>query len=206
MLHMELDECIVKRHSVHKFSPKEVAASILATIIKTGTNAPTAGNLQEWRFVVVTDETQKEKVANACEEQIWMANAGALIVVCTDNRDVKRFYGEPGNGYAVQDAAAAAMLMLLKAHELGLGSCWVSAFDEEKIKDILALPTVVVPHLIVVLGYSEETGTEKPHFTLGDLIYLNRYGKRAAEYPEMGEIIKKLVEKGKKAAKKLHQR
>ncbi|MBI4441710.1 nitroreductase family protein [Candidatus Woesearchaeota archaeon] len=200
---MELDDCLVKRHSVRKFSEKEIPPETLGLLIRAAITAPTAGNLQEWRFVAVTDSAQKDKIANACEEQLWMAQAGALIVVCTDDRDLEKFYGPSAKKYAVQDAAAAAENMLLKATDLGLGSCWVAACDEEQLKTVLALPGFVTPYVVVAVGYTEEKAVTKPTFKVEDLIHINQFGKKAVEYPEMGELIKRLVEKGKKAVRKI---
>lgn len=199
---MELDECIAKRRSVRKFSTKEIPKDMLAKIIKAGTEAPTAGNLQDWRFIVISDDAQKKKVAAACEEQEWVADAGIIIVVCTDIRDIERFYGSHGKEvYSIQDASAAAENMVLKATDLGLGSCWIGAFDDARMKEILTLPGFVNPQVVLVFGYSTEKLMEKSHFNVEDVVHFNQYGKRAIEYPEMGEIIKRLVEKGKKAIK-----
>lgn len=203
---MELDECLAQRRSVRKFITKSISSVYLAKLLRAALHAPTAGNQQEWRFIVVTDEQQKEKVATACEDQLWMATAGALLVVCTDNRDMERFYGEQGKKYAVHDAAAAAENMLLKAYDLGLGSCWVAAFDEENLKGVLALPPFVVPHVVIVVGYTDEKAVVKQKFKEEDLVHFNQYGKKATEYPELGELIKRLVEKGKKAVRKVRQK
>lgn len=200
---MELDACVSQRRSFRKFIDKPVSSAYLAKIIKAATYAPTAGNQQEWRFIVVTDDKKKEKIAHACEEQLWVANAGALFIVCTDNRDIERFYGERGRGYAIQDAAAAAENMLLKATDMGLASCWIAAFDEDELRGILSLPLFVIPQMIIALGYSEEKPVEKYTFKAEDIVHYNQYGKKAADYPELGEIIKNLVEKGKKTIKKL---
>src|SRR3989338_10543025 len=86
---MELDACIEKRQSQRKFLDKELPIEVIAKIVKAGTMSPNAGNLQALRFIIITDSKAKEKVAMACEEQLWMCEAGALIAICSDLRDIE---------------------------------------------------------------------------------------------------------------------
>lgn len=200
---MELDTCIEKRRSQRKFIDKELPLEVVAKIVKAGTMSPNAGNLQAWRFIIITDSKTKEKVAMACEEQLWMCEAGALIAICSDLRDIERFYADKAKLFATQDASASAENMILKATDMGVGSCWVAAFDESSLKDALSLPGYMAPQVVITLGYSEEKAKPKPKLKIEELIYLNQFGKKPGEFPEIAEIIKKLIEKGKKAVSKL---
>ena len=200
---MELDACIEKRQSQRKFLDKELPIEVIAKIVKAGTMSPNAGNLQALRFIIITDSKAKEKVAMACEEQLWMCEAGALIAICSDLRDIERFYADKANFFATQDASASAENMVLKATDIGIGSCWIAAFDESSLKHALSLPGYMVPQIVITLGYSDEKVKAKPKLKMEELIHFNQFGKKPGEYPEIADTIKKLIEKGKKAVGKL---
>lgn len=152
---METLECIKKRRSVRRFRRKQIPLDDLLKILDAGRLAPSAGNIQGWIFVVVRDKEKKKKIAEAAFHQMWMAEAPAIIVVCSDISRYKLYYGERGEKlYSIMDASAAAENMLLAARDLGYGSCWVSAFDESKIKEILKIPEEksVRPLILIPVG------------------------------------------------------
>ena len=131
VLKMNVIDCIKKRRSVRNFIDKDVGMDLLGQILEAGTFAPSSGNLQNWFFILVTDQALKDQLAASCLNQNWLAKAPILIIVVADPNKVEREYNERGKKiYSIQNASAAIQNMLLAATELGLGSCWVSAFDE----------------------------------------------------------------------------
>jgi len=154
---METLKCIKTRRSVRNFKEKPVPEETLKRIIEAGTYAPSAGNTQDWVFVVVRDSETKRLLSSAALNQWFIAKAPVVIVVCSDLEKISRRYGERGKSlYSIQDTAAAIQNMLLAAWDLGLGTCWVGAFDEERIKEILGLPAGVRPVAIIPAGYPKE--------------------------------------------------
>jgi nitroreductase len=164
---MNTIECIKSRASVRSFKPEKVSDRIIDEILDAATRAPSAGNVQDWEFVVVSSQDTKSKLVEAAFEQEFISQAPVVIVVCSNLRRISNAYGERGTSlYAIQNTANATQNMLLAAWEKGLGSCWVGAFNEVKVREALVLPEDVRPMAIVPLGYPAsqpaKTGRRKP--------------------------------------------
>lgn len=154
---MEVVDAIFGRRSIRKYKNKEVEKEKILEILEAAIWAPNSGNSQTWRFFVVRNEAIKQKIAKAAYNQQFIAEAPIVIVVCYDKEEMSWYYGKRGvELYAIQDTAAAIQNMLLAAYNLGLGSCWVGAFDEQKIAKILKLPKNYRPVAIVTIGYADE--------------------------------------------------
>ena len=153
---MEIFRAICERRSIRKFKPKAIAKDLIKKILEAGIDAPSAGNLHSRFFYVVENETMRRQLAAAAPDQDFIATAPVVLVVCRDSR-IASTYGQRGvRLYAIQDSAAAIQNMLLAAYALGLGTCWVGAFDERKVTTILKLPENLRPVAIVPVGYSDE--------------------------------------------------
>jgi len=176
---METEECILTRRSVRKFKKVLVDMDKIGRILEAGRSAPSSGNVQNWMFIVVDDETKRKKIAEACFEQYWMADAPYHIVICSKPHEVQRYYGIRGERlYSVQNAAAAAENMLLMAHDQGLGGCWVGAFDEDKVKSILGIVKEARPQIIIPIGYASEEPLTPSKFKLDNVVYFNKWWGR----------------------------
>lgn len=180
---MELYEAIAKRRSIRKYKPDEVEWDKIGEILYAAREAPSSGNLQNWRFLLMLDGGHRQAIAEACYGQLWMADAPVHIVLCADPEKVTQFYGLRGDRlYSAQNCAAAIQNMLLAAVEQGLGTCWVGAFDEEKIKDICAIPDNIRPQAIITLGYADEEPLEKPwKHDLYSITFMHEYGNRVKD-------------------------
>jgi len=152
---MEVFEAIKKRRSVRNFLEKEIPREKEERLIEALRLAPSAGNLQSRRFYFVKDKDRKEKLAEAAIFQNFISVAPLVVVGCADLR-IEKHYGERGkNIYAICDVAVAIENMMLEATELGLGTCFVGAFDEKKVINILNLPKNLKPIAIVPVGYPD---------------------------------------------------
>lgn len=179
---MDVLECIKSRRSVRKFLPVPVEFEKLGKILDAGRFAPSAGNLQNWKFVVVTDEGVKRAVASACVQQLWMETAPVLIVVCAEPVKGERLYGVRGKSvYSVQNCAAVVENILLVAHHLGLGACWVGAFEMDMLRQALSVPQDVEPQAVVCVGYADEKPPVPPRYELENVVFLERYGNRVRD-------------------------
>lgn len=173
---METLECIESRRSIRKYKKKEIPDDILNKILEAAIHAPSAGNLQDWVFIVVKNKEKKQKLAEAAYGQRFVAEAPVVIVVCSDLKRIS-YYGQRGiELYSIQDAAAATQNLLLAAWDCGIGGCWIGAFDEDEVSKILSLPEYVRPLAIVPLGYPAEK-PRKPARGLKDKVFLEEYGK-----------------------------
>ncbi len=199
---MEVIEAIYTRRSIRKYVDIPVEWEIVGRIVEAGTFAPTAGNLQEFRFVVVTDEAKKKALAEACLQQYWMEQAPVMIVACAELKRPKQFYGLRGERlYTIQNVAAACQNMLLAGHSYGLGGCWVGAFDEVAIKRILNMPEYARPHAVLTFGYPDEVVPMPQKYKIENLTYLQRYHNRIRNiHTVLGEYSPNIA-KGVAAAK-----
>lgn len=153
-LFMELFECIEARYSVRSYERKDVPNEILAEIITAGTMAPSAGNTQEWEFIIIRERETKLKLSEASLNQEHVKEAPVIITVLANEEKISVRYKERGKQvYSLQDTAACIQNMLLAAHDLGLGACWVGAFDEREVKSILEIPEKCRPVALLTIGF-----------------------------------------------------
>ena len=152
---MDVFEAMEKRRSVRSFDARrEVPDELVEELLRCACQAPSAGNVQPWRFVVVRDVGLKARLAEAALGQAFVAQAPVVIVVCADLAAHAASYGRRGvELYAVQDTAAATENLLLCATALGLGACWVGAFREQEVVHALRLARDIRPMALVPVGY-----------------------------------------------------
>lgn len=155
---MEFHEVVSRRRSVRHFNSKlNVPETDVRALLEAAVAAPSAGNIQPWRFVVVRGLEARERLASALH-QPWATSAPLVIVVCVDPRPCAARYGDRGEYlYALQDTAAAAENILLAAVDRGLASCWIGAFDEVAVRDALRVSPPVTPVAVLPVGYSAES-------------------------------------------------
>jgi nitroreductase len=169
---MDLFDAIGGRRSVRQFRPDApVPEGAVRKILEAGIMAPSAGNVQAWRFIVVRDEALKARLATEAGHQLFIKQAPVAIVVLADLARTEAKYGERGRGtYALQETAAAIENMLLAAHAQGLGSCWIGAFDEAAAARILGLGGGLRPVAILPIGVpAEPTSRVPPRRALGEV-------------------------------------
>ena len=202
---MDVFECIKTRRSIRKYQDVPVEWDKIGQILEAGKAAPSAGNLQDFRFIVILDPVQRKGIAEACLQQEWVAKAPVHIVVVSEPEKSKRFYGIRGERlYNIQDAAAATQNMLLMAHALGLGSCWIGAFEEDKLRTVVHMPSEIRPQAIITIGYADEKPPEPPEYTLESMMYFRNFGtqpNRVKDIPKYtgftSDIIGRNLKKGK---------
>ena len=147
---MDVSDCIINRRSIRKYLDLEVPMEQIGKIIDAGSCAPSSGNLQNWSFIIVKDDDSRFKIADACFQQEWMRKAPVHIIVCSKENIAKQYYGIRGERlYTIQNCAAAIQNMLLMAHNQELGACWIGAFEEDMIKNLLNVPSDVRPQAII---------------------------------------------------------
>ncbi|MFH1181533.1 MAG: nitroreductase family protein [Candidatus Woesearchaeota archaeon] len=154
---MEVIDAIHSRRSIRRYLDVPVEWDKIGSILDAGRVAPSAGNLQAWRFVVVKKEEKRKLIAEACLQQYWMEQAPVFIVIFAELPKMEQHYGLRGvRFYSVQSCAMAAMQMMIAAESLGLGTCFVGAFDENAIARIFNLPDTARPQGVITIGYADE--------------------------------------------------
>ena len=176
---METEECIMTRRSKRKYMDVPVEWEKAGKILEAGRVAPSAGNLQNWKFIVTTDKANKHKVAEACLQQWWMEKAPVLITIVAEPEESTQYYGIRGERlYCIQNCAMAAENMLLMAHSQGLGACFVAAFEEDRLKTVLGIPGPMRPQGVITIGYSDEKPPHLQKYKLENVVYFESFANR----------------------------
>jgi nitroreductase len=191
---MDVFEAIKNRRSIRRYKSDPVDDKVIEQILEAAHWAPSWGNLQCWRFIVVRDPRIKSEIAGTLTKvQIdmeWMENAAsnsikqapALIVLCTE----KGKAGCLGDGTPVTDkgeywfmfdTALAMENLVLAAHALGLGTVIVGSFDAAKVARILGVPEGCTVVTMTPLGFPDHRGQVSPRKNLSEVLYKEKYGK-----------------------------
>ena len=176
---MDVSDCIINRRSIRKYLDLEVPMEQIGKIIDAGSCAPSSGNLQNWSFIIVKDDDSRFKIADACFQQEWMRKAPVHIIVCSKENIAKQYYGIRGERlYTIQNCAAAIQNMLLMAHNQELGACWIGAFEEDMIKNLLNVPSDVRPQAIITIGVPNEEPPAPKKTPLTHIAFLEKFGNK----------------------------
>jgi nitroreductase len=169
MMNSDFIELIKSRRSIRRYQDKPISNELLQKLLEAAHWAPSAHNSQPWEFIILKDEEAKRRIAEVAYWGKFLSKAPVGIAVVINPNE---------SNHPVEDGATATQNILLAAHALGLGACWIGAYNsnwEEKAKEILGIPKNLRLLSIVAVGYP----AEKPLSTrknLEKLIYLNKYG------------------------------
>ncbi|MGD9127471.1 MAG: nitroreductase family protein [Planctomycetia bacterium] len=166
---MNVYEAILARKSVRAYQNREVSDEILDRILDAARMAPSASNRQEWRFVVVRDPEMREKLAEAARRQMFIAEAPVVVACCAETDGHIMSCGEAC--YPI-DVAAAIDHLTLAAVEEGLGTCWIGAFNQAKVKELLNIPPEIQVVELLPLGYpADPTPKPKQRLQLEEIVH-----------------------------------
>ncbi len=171
---MEFYEVIKKRKSVRKYNSKKVPDDVLNRILEAGRIAPSAKNIQPWKFVVVRDPALKKQIAEASRGQMFMADADVIICGCALEKIAWGRMGGYMSSFAV-DLAIAMDHMILAAANEGLGTCWIGAFEEKAVKLLLGVPEDVKVVALTPLGYPAEEPKDRGRKSISEIITYDKY-------------------------------
>ena len=146
---MEALQAILERRSIRRYRPDPVPDEHLKQILETCHQAPSAANRQPWHFVVVGDSEQKQRVAQACDGQTWMADAAYIVVAVGLPQVSDKWYKV--------DVAIAIENLVVAAYSLGYGTCWIGAFDPGKLKEVCEIPAEMDVVVCTPLGVPDAT-------------------------------------------------
>jgi len=165
-------EVIVKRKSIRNYQQKDIPEDVLHEILDAARLAPSASNRQPWKFVIVQDKGLRQQLMVASRNQKFVGEAPVVIAGCATNVN----HIMPNGIYAYPvDVSIALEHISLQAAELGLGTCWIGAFDQREVKEILQIPGNVSVVCLMTLGYPVTEGAESIRKPLEDIICYNYY-------------------------------
>src|SRR5918911_3624856 len=178
---MDFDEVIKRRKMIREYDSnrQQIPEKIITKLIKNAHRAPSAGHTQVQEFIVVKDVSTKKKLRKAAVDQEYVEQAPLLIVVCSNtSRSVGRYGSRGREFYSIIDGAFASMLILLSAVNEGIGACFVGAFEDNKVSEILELPRDVKPIGIICIGYPAEKPEKIKRIDVKALVHYEKYGRR----------------------------
>lgn len=168
---MDFFALLKKRHSTRKFKPKEIDSRKTKKLLQAIGSAPSAGNLQSYKIVLVKEREKRRLVAEACFGQGFISTVPIVLVFFADTAKAAGQYGSRGiNLYAVQDATIAAAYAQIAATALGLSSCWIGAFDEARIKKLFNASAQLVPIAVIPIGFAAEKPILTSRRQAGELV------------------------------------
>ncbi|MDD1733060.1 MAG: nitroreductase family protein [Methanothrix sp.] len=169
---MEITEAIRSRRSIRKYQDRSIEEEKLLRVLDTGRMAPSARNLQDWKFIVVRDQDKRKMLSEAANGQPYVEKASAVIVGCaTEPENIM-----PCGQYCYPiDLAIALDHMSLAATAEGLGSCWIGAFQEDKVKEILDIPEKIRVVAMLILGYPAESPAARPRRKLDEIVVYDKW-------------------------------
>jgi nitroreductase len=150
---MDIYEAITARKSVRAFKRDNVPDVVLSRVLAGARLAPSANNRQEWRFVVVRDEPMRQRLSQAAYGQGFIGSAPVVLVCCADTDEHRMTCGQLA--YSIDVAIAVDHITLCAVAE-GLGTCWIGAFSEDRVKELLEIPPSIRVVALLPLGYPQD--------------------------------------------------
>jgi nitroreductase len=181
---MDFDKALNARKCTRRFSTKKVSFDNVAAVCDAARSAPMAGNICTLKLVLVSDKKTRHELSEAALEQSFIGDAEYVIVVCSDPGQCVRSYGPKAEVFVRQQAGAAIENMFLKAVDLGLATCWIGAFDENAVRDVLSIPDNIQIEAMLPLSYALESKgkvemRKKPDLKM--ILNFEKWGQKTAK-------------------------
>jgi nitroreductase len=171
---MSILEVIKERRSVRKYKPDPIPDEVLQRVLDAARFSPSGKNLQPWKFILVKDESLKQRLAKASVGQSFIAEAPFVVVACAFPDNCYSRMGNYMKSWPV-DVAIAVEHLMLQAQEEGLGTCWIGAFEEKEIKPILDIPEGVRVLALTPLGYPGENPVSRGRKSLEEIVSFDSF-------------------------------
>jgi len=171
---MDVFEAIKNRRSIRAYKTDPIDDKTITKLLEAMRLAPSGKNLQPWKFIVVKDPNIKEELVPACRNQTFIAKAPCIIAACAFEKQSYDKMGSYMSSWAI-DVAIALDHLSLAAASLGIGTCWIGAFNEGEVKKILDIPADVRVVALMPLGYSEYVPDPKPRKSLEEIVCYEKY-------------------------------
>ena len=169
---MDVMEAILDRRSIREFQDKPIEKEKLERVLEAGRQAPSAGNGQPWRIVVVTDAGTRKKLIAAANGQAFVGQAPAVLVGCAAKTDKEMSCGQ--RAYPI-DVAICMTTMSLAAMGEGLGTCWIGAFKEDEVKKVLGIPQEVRVVELMPIGYPTSQPDVRPRMPMAEFAVFEKW-------------------------------
>ncbi|MDD5254024.1 MAG: nitroreductase family protein [Candidatus Nanoarchaeia archaeon] len=168
---MDLKKAITERRSIRSFKLKDIKLKEIYECLDIARFAPSSGNLQNWRVMIVNDKEIIKRLAVACVRQRWIADASVVLIILSEPDNVKKVYGTAGELYAIENISFFTQNLILLLHEKGLGSCIIGSFDKVTVKKLIKCPDYVEPLFVLPVGISNEIEKKPVRAEVEDFTY-----------------------------------
>jgi nitroreductase len=165
---MDVGTAIRTRRSIRRYKKQDIPEDMLRDVLEAARLAPSAANRQAWEMIVVKDPKLRQELVPMCKNQKFVAECPVLLVAIE----------EPAQKWSRVDATIMLDHVTLEAHEKGLGTCWIGAFDKAQVGALLGVPPNKEVMACMTLGYPDEDPEARPRKPVGELFYHDRYGER----------------------------
>jgi len=172
---MDFAEVIRARRSVRKYESRDIGKEKLDALLDAVCSAPSAGNMQAFEVVLVTDAANRDALSRAASDKPFIRDAPVSMVFCANRATSGSRFGERGKQlYAVQDATIAAAYAQLAATSLGLASVWAGNFDPRLVAEAIGAKDEVEPVAIITVGYPAEVPLANAKRPVSDVVSRER--------------------------------
>ncbi len=174
---MDVKKAIEIRASIRKYQDKEVSDRDLNEVINAARLAPSGNNAQPWRFKIIKDEKIKEELkVKRIFKQDFVYSAPVIIVCCADPKaypeaKFEPAFDDPYETRAIRDLSIASQNLVLRATELGMGTCYVGWLNKEGIKKVLKLPKRYIVPYVITVGYPAEKSIRKSRKDMSEIVF-----------------------------------
>lgn len=172
---MPVLDVIKTRGSTRIYKDKPIPTQALLDILEAARLAQSAENRQPWQFIVVTDSVVKKKLVEVAGNQAFVGEAAAVLICLADPEESDSV--GPFEAFLI-DLAIAIENMALTAWDLGIGSCWIGAYNEEGVKELLSIPRSLRVVSLLTLGYSDQKPRPKRRKDLNEIVHYQKYGQK----------------------------
>jgi nitroreductase len=162
---MSVFDIIKDRRSIRAYKDERISKDKLEKLLEVARLAPSAANRQNWKFIVVEDEEIKKQLVTACNNQVFVGSASHVIVGI----------GDPAQKWHQVDLSIALEHIVLEAVELGLGTCWIGAFNEDEVKKLLKIPQDKKVVALLTVGIPAESPAARSRKSLEKIVAYNEY-------------------------------
>lgn len=162
---MDVEDAIRTRRSIRKWSARPLDRGTIEELLASVRLAPSGMNGQQWELIVVTERERLQRLVAICNGQRHVGEAGAFVFIVTD----------PSAKWTHVDPAIAMDHLTLRAREMGLGTCWIGAFNKDRMREFLGIPEGKVTVIGMTVGYPGEEPPARSRRDLDELVHWERY-------------------------------
>jgi nitroreductase len=163
---MDVKDAIASRLSIRRYADSSISPEHMETLFRALQLAPSANNSQNWEFVFVGDTELKRRLIGACSNQSFVGSCSYFIAAVAD----------PAQKWHMVDITIALTNFTLQAAELGYGTCWIGAFDESRVKEILSVPYRKKVVICMTFGKPEGRHVPRGRKALDEFVFQDQYG------------------------------